>query len=89
MTDLDRDEFADSMKDLVGALVEAQVFEKEPLRVDLMQAELANAGRQFANPPEGWFAFGHHTGKHYVEGLEFWGTGTDGLPIWERPKRND
>jgi hypothetical protein len=38
-------------------------------------------------PPEGWYLFGHHA---YPAGnkaeLEFWGTGADGLPIWERPK---
>jgi hypothetical protein len=41
--------------------------------------------RELASPPPGWFTFGHHAGQEAAD-LEFWGTGEDGLPIWERPR---
>lgn len=33
-------------------------------------------------PADGWYTFGHH-----IAGgdLEFWGTGVDGNPLWEKP----
>ena len=39
---------------------------------------------QVVDPPEGWWTFGTHL--HFAGELEFWGTGEDLLPLWERPK---
>lgn len=41
--------------------------------------------RQVANPPAGWFTFGHHVDDPEDRQLEFWGD-QHGIPLWERPK---
>lgn len=55
----------------------------EPHRMAAMYLELK---RNLVNPPDGWATFGHHLDTERP--LEFWGTGEDGLPIWEREAPN-
>lgn len=38
---------------------------------------------QLTKPPAGWSVLGSHLSGS--DTLEFWGSGADGLPIWERP----
>lgn len=41
---------------------------------------------ELTKPPEGWFNFGHHSSPEMAGApLEWWGTGDDGMPMWERP----
>lgn len=54
-----------------------QVYEKYPYLKEYHEFT--------ANPPDGWFIFGHHMGQPDVK-LEFHGIGLDGLPVWERPE---
>lgn len=39
--------------------------------------------RELASPPAGWFPFGTHLDTPVQ--LEWWGTGDDLMPLWERP----
>lgn len=64
-----------------------QTSNYEPLRMQQVHEEypyLKEYHEFTANPPDGWFNFGHHIGQIDVD-LEFHGTGLDDLPVWERP----
>lgn len=54
-------------------------------RAAAYQESYEDLSRALANPPAGWFPFGHHVDRPDVTRLEWWGTGADGMPLWERP----
>lgn len=52
-------------------------------RDDEEPESIPTAAVMLLHPPVGWFMFGAHVDRAVP--LIFWGTGEDGLPLWERP----